>query len=389
MNKTINCLIDIMAAALDARPLNTDFEGVDFHTLLRLADFHRIDIPMYYALQGAKGVPEKLSNELKHRHEINSFKFAVTDAETEYLNSEFEKAGIPYMLLKGSVIREFYSHPDMRTSCDVDYLIKDEHAKKTEEIMLKSGYDFTTHTQGVDSYKKPPFTSIEIHYELMGGHEEFDCLKSLWENSVSLGVGEQGRKMCHDDFYIYTIVHIAKHLTGGGSGIRPIMDMYIYLKNFEKILDFDYINKTLATVGLDTLAHELRILCEYWFCDGEPDDVTHTLSGYVVESGIFGTRSNAEAQREVYKNSGAKIAKRRNRLKSVFISYKNMTLRYPSLKTPILLPVYWVIRAFDVLFNKSEKIPMLIKKNLTEVSPEKVEKIQELFTRLGIIKGCD
>lgn len=387
MNKTVNCLIDIMAAALGARPLNTDLRGVDFHALLRLAEFHKLDIPMYYVLRDAEGVPEDISNELKKRQEINSLKFAVVGAETEYLNSKFQEANIPYMLLKGSVIRELYPHPDMRTSCDVDYLIKRDDSDRVEELMTASGFSFDNRNSGVDTYNKPPFVCIEIHRALMSGHEEFDCLHSLWENSVPLADADIGRKMCHDDFYIYTIVHIAKHITYGGSGIRPIMDMYLYLKNYESRLNWEYIYSTLASVGLDTLGRELKILCEHWFSEGGKSDVTAELSEYVVESGIFGTVSNAEAQQEVYKKTNSAISKRPNFLKVAFLSYKNMALRYPSLKkVPFLLPIYWLIRIFDVLLHKREKIAPLLG-NATEVSAEKVEKTQGLFTRLGIIKS--
>lgn len=194
--------------------------------------------------------------------------------------------------------------------------------------------------------------------------------------------------MSHNDFYIYTIVHIAKHVTYGGSGIRPLMDMYLYLKNYRDILDWDYIYSTLSTVGLDTLGKELDALQNHWFCGGEKTDVTDSLSEYVISSGIFGTVKNSEAQREVYRRSGAEISKKPSFLKTAFLSYKNMTLRYPSLKTPILLPVYWVIRIVDVLLHKREKIAPLMGPT-TKVEEAEIQKTEKLFTRLGIINKSE
>ena len=388
MNKTVNCLIDVMAASLGSRPLNSDFEGVNFSALLKLANLHRIDIPMYYALKDVAGVPQEISAELKRRQDMNALKSAVVSAETEYLNGVFDANDIPYMLLKGSVIRELYPSPDMRTSCDVDYLIKSEDSDKIEKLMTAAGYDFTNNDKGVDAYKKPPFVSIEIHRELMGGHEELDCLHNLWENAVDLEKTTLGKKMSQEDFYVYTIVHIAKHLTYGGSGIRPLMDMYLYLKNYRDSLNWEYIYSTLATVGLETLAKELDLLQSHWFCGGEKSDVTDELSKYIVESGIFGTVENSEAQREVYRRAGAEISKKQPFFKVVFLSYKNMTLRYTSLKTPILLPIYWCVRIIDVLLHKREKIAPLLG-NVTEISESKVQKTEKLFTRLGIINKSE
>ncbi len=388
MNKTEAFLINAMAAAIGARPLNDDLEGVDFHALLGLADFHNISIPLYYALtESAASIPTEFFEKLKKAQEFNSLKFAVTSAETEYLNRLFDKENIPYMLLKGSVIRALYPRPDMRTSCDVDYLINPQDCEKIEKLMLKSGFSFTTSNPWVDTYKKLPFVAVEIHRELMGGHKEFDCLLDLFDRGVPLENTRIGKKMCKDDFYIYTIVHIAKHITYGGSGIRPIMDMHLFLKNFEQSLDWDYINQRLASVNLATLEKELRTLCEHWFSGGEKSEITENLAQYILASGIFGTVNNSEVQQTVYKNKGVEISKRPSILKTAFLSYKNMTLRYPSLKkAPFLLPFYWVIRVADVLLHKREKIAPLLGKS-TEITEAQVEKITDLFSKLGIINN--
>ena len=185
--------------------------------------------------------------------------------------------------------------------------------------------------------------------------------------------------MSHEDFYVYTVVHIAKHLTCGGSGIRPIMDMYLYLKNYQDILNWDYINTTLGTVGLCTLESELKKLCDWWFGGGEAADVTRSLSAYLVASGIFGTVNNAEVQREVYKKTGANITKRPGLLKMTFLSYKNLVIRYPSLKkAPFLLPFYWIIRIFQVLLHKRDKIAPLIG-NTTTIHQEKINETRKFF----------
>lgn len=45
--------------------------------------------------------------------------------ELSVIKSEFEKNGIDYAPIKGSVVREYYPRPELRTMGDADVLIKE------------------------------------------------------------------------------------------------------------------------------------------------------------------------------------------------------------------------------------------------------------------------
>ena len=61
-------------------------------------------------------------------------KLSEYKAEYENLCSAFEKAQIPFLPLKGSVIRKYYPEAWMRTSCDIDILVHDEDVGRAKEI---------------------------------------------------------------------------------------------------------------------------------------------------------------------------------------------------------------------------------------------------------------
>lgn len=52
--------------------------------------------------------------------------------ELERLSEVLEKAEIPFLPLKGSVICEYYKEPWMRTSCDIDVLVKKRDVEKAD-----------------------------------------------------------------------------------------------------------------------------------------------------------------------------------------------------------------------------------------------------------------
>ena len=64
--------------------------------------------------------------------------------ELKSLTEIFEKEKIPFMPLKGSVLRKFYPEPWMRTSCDIDILINEENLERaTDALVNKYGYEKT------------------------------------------------------------------------------------------------------------------------------------------------------------------------------------------------------------------------------------------------------
>ena len=61
--------------------------------------------------------------------------------EYENLCSVLEKAQIPFLPLKGSVIRKYYPEAWMRTSCDIDVLVHKRDAERAKSVLV-DGYGY-------------------------------------------------------------------------------------------------------------------------------------------------------------------------------------------------------------------------------------------------------
>ncbi len=94
------------------------------------------------------------------------------------------------------------------------------------------------------------------------------------------------------------MVHASKHFHSNGTGLRSLLDCYVYLKAKGDHLDWDYIQKELKLLSVDDFERSCRLLSDKLFSD--PEDFTlSSLSeeeqGFLndfLSFGTYGTISN-------------------------------------------------------------------------------------------------
>ena len=270
--------------------------------------------------------------------------------ELNCISQAFSDESISFMPLKGSVLRSLYKEPWMRTSCDIDVLVKEENLKPAIKVLTeKLGYKCT----GIGMHDAQLYsengTHIELHYNLLGIDTK-QSEKEIFDNvfEVSKEISPYQFSMPDEYFYCYTISHIAKHLKDGGCGVRPLLDLWIL--NNKVAFDQKKREELLKKAGLLTLAKALEKLCRVWFDEKEPDELTNELGEYILTGGVYGTFETKIAMQQSLKKN--KISYFLSRL---FLPYRQMKFKYPKLqKCPILYPYYTVKRWF-LIFRKDTK----------------------------------
>ncbi len=291
-------------------------------------------------------------------------KEALIEVEVNSICEAFEKNEIPYMLLKGSVMKNFYPQPDMRSMCDADILAGDrlDDAVKPMEAL---GYTFKERDNLHDCYFKKPFINIELHNALFD--EELENLYSYFKSGFERANKKQGSdyqyELTDEDFYIFTLAHFAKHFKRTGTGIRSVADIFVYLSSHGN-LNFDYINCELEKIGLLKFSKRIEAISFNWFEKGivNPDDA---VENYIISSGAFGSFINLELNRflqsDEFKGS-YNTKKLKYFLNVIFPGKDYMSARYPVLKKHIsLLPLFWFIRIFYTLFRSFGSIKYRLK----------------------------
>lgn len=97
-----------------------------------------------------------------------------------------------------------------------------------------------------------------------------------------------------------------------------------------------------------------------WFEGAKETEISEFITDFIFNSGVYGTHETrilAGTYRQSKSIENIKSIRIINTVKVVFLPYSHMKKKYPTLiKFPFLLPLFWIVRAFDVLLFKRKQI---------------------------------
>lgn len=350
-------------------------EGVDYEAIFRLAKLHSMGNLFYEAVKNSSAVPESVKTEAKQHFFANVAQQTAQEYYAEELFERLEEKKIPYVPLKGYILRRMYPAPELRTSCDLDIFYDKECTESVRNILFDMGFAEEREGDNHDAWMLDSVT-IETHHDLVSeSNIYYDYLKDAF-SKLLVGKGMR-RNFTPEDFYVYFLIHSAKHFAYAGFGIRTVLDVWIYCKNVS--MDEEYLTGELKKVRLLKFREAIESLAEYWFGDSEKTDDLEILSEYVLTSGTYGRSDNRRAIET--SGSGAKAARKKFFWGKIFPSFKYMKKMYPIVgKCPILYPFSWIVRWGAVLFKRRRNIGMTIThmKQLDEKKVSKIERVIEL-----------
>lgn len=305
------------------------------------------------------------------------YRYENINYELEQICKTLEEAKIPFIPLKGSVIRKYYPEPWMRTSCDIDILVREEDLN----FAVRTLCDSLKYTSGEKtSHDIKMYSENGVHLELHFSLIESDVvskadipLQLVW-NYVQPINGTSRHAMNDEMFYYYHIAHMAKHFIHGGCGIRPFIDLWLY--NRVNTGNTNKRNRLLSDGELLKFSEEAENLAAAWFGNKEYTEITQEMEDYILQGGVYGTLKQNLAM-----SQNKKGGKFRHLMSRIFLSYKDMAVYYPSLKKcPILFPFYQVRRWCRILFCGGRKAAMneiKVNQNITTEEQERAKKLLE------------
>lgn len=274
------------------------------------------------------------------------FRYERLHYEYERISALFQEAQIEYIPLKGTVMRSYYPEPWYRTSCDIDILVRENMLLKAAQVLRENGY--TVGEKGahdVSCYSESGI-HIELHYCLTHSKADRDpVLSRVFDVAIPVCGKPYELAMPLAYFYYHHINHMMRHFSNGGGGVRPYLDLHLFLQKEE--LDREMANALLREGGAERFAAEAEALAELWFGEGEPTEITAMTERFLFVSG--GLYSNMKSRTLVgqVKRGG----KMRQLMSRVFMPYHDLAASYPSLrKAPFLFPLYQVRRWCKFIF---------------------------------------
>ncbi len=307
------------------------------------------------------------------------------DGQREYalreLGDILSRAGIDFIPLKGAVIRELYPESWMRTSCDIDILVKEEDALSAVAALEQGGFVRTADTSTYDyGLTSPTGVHIEVHYTLSqdGAVKSADAVLSRVWDSASAAEGHRC-EMSGEMMMVYHLAHMAKHLLRGGCGVRPFVDLWLMENKLS--LDSVRLEDMLSLSGLKKLHKNALALGRVWLEKAEHTGVTRALEEYVLCGGVYGTEANAA------KTQAAEGVSRLGYFwRLMFLPRENLQVIYPALKKhPKMAPLYQVRRWLRVLRrDKRHKLRSLTQAR-NSVTSQQTQTTARLMGALGLM----
>ncbi len=310
------------------------------------------------------------------------YRYEKLKYDYDNLLKSLENAKVPFVPLKGSILRKYYPEEWMRTSCDIDILVHSEDLERAINYLTKNlNYQLKERSTHDVSLFTENGTNVELHFDLVEEGRAVnsnEVLSTVWQN-VSLFSGRDYQyEMSDAFFYFYHIAHIAKHFETGGSGIRPIIDLYI-LNNLE---DANFLEREnlINKGGLTRFNEVLKNLSEVWFLNKEIDALTKKTQDFIIDGGLYGTVENRVVLGQ--KKKGGKVGYVFSR---IFISYEQLKRYYPILeKHKILTPFMQVRRWFSLLKPGVFKMAKKEIKANKNVDKENAKKMKEFLDDIGL-----
>lgn len=296
-----------------------------------------------------------------------------------------EQAQIPFIPLKGSVLRTYYPQPWMRTSCDIDILVQPEMLGKAETI-LEGTLKYTNRGRRDHdvSLFSPSGVHLELHFDMLEDWYSTGNAKTIlnrvWEDAVP-ETGWCFRCRLSDElFYFYHIAHMAKHFQAGGCGVRSFLD--IWIMNHRMEFDQTARRELLQQGGLLKFAQATEELSEAWFSGKQKmGDMLKQLQDYILRAGLYGDSENRAALGQV--KNGGKI--RYILFRRIFLPYAYLKAEYPILeKKKWLMPIYQVVRWCRVLKRKETIRRVAELKVNAKVSDKDTAAVAKLLEYLGL-----
>lgn len=395
MDNTQRQIIYMLSAAI--RKKNVKFksdEKINWNEVLEESEAHKVTPLIYSSINRAEALnimDESTLSTLKK----NVFKSSITQSShiknVASVLEIFNNAGIPIIVLKGLVVRDYYPIPDLRTMCDADVLVHEEDLEKVSALMISLGFnqikEKDDHGAHIVFYKGS--TVFEVHWTLINdrffkGDKSFE--DKLWDDAMDVTVGGvKTKSLSLEDLAVHLCTHMAVHLAYSGFGVRQLTDLVVLVERKGHLIDWKaFLNKS-KECGVYTFAIAIFNICNRLFDMEMPKEIKgekniknkyiEQLIQDIFDSGVHGKKSNdrvfaaefAFDQGEGAADGSVSIIKKF--MKLLFPPIRQMSDKYNYAKKFILLaPIAWIHHLIEGILNKDYNFSSKMKMATSTVS---------------------
>ena len=329
-------------------PSDIDFES-RFEKIMRLASLHEVAHLVATALLDGGFLKDGENIKYAQKQIYDASYRDTKNAYTKELAEKiFSDNKIPYMPLKGAIIKEYYPERWMRSSCDIDILVQKSDFDRAVNLLKNEGFELDGNLNFHDVSLIYDDTNLELHFSICENIKNIDSmLKNVWDYAEK--TGEYEYRQQNNFFVFHHLAHMSYHFLAGGCGIRTFLDLWILKRaNF---FDYNEVKKLCESAKIGEFCNAAFELTDVWFGDKPYTDITSRMEKYVIQGGAYGYFPNNAAAETI--RSGGKI---QQIISIAFPPYTNMRVLYPVLnRVPIILPFCYIYRLFEKTLGRNSE----------------------------------
>lgn len=379
----LHILIELVHVALVGKKLDPStvqlLNGEVLTTIHRMAKKHDLSHVISDVIyQNNISVDDGFRRCLQQRHYASVCRCEQMKYAQSQIYTAFEQAGIDYIPLKGALLRAYYPKESMRTSCDIDILIRETDLDSAIAVLEESGFSCGSRNYHDVSLFASNGSHLELHFNIRENRKNLDAvLENAWDHAVKTDTNHQ--YAFTDEFFVfYMFAHMAYHFMRGGCGIRSLMDLWVM--EHKMGLAYDKAESLLKQAGIYPFAWEMSRIANQCFTENRPDAFADRVLDYVVSGGAYGSARNHMVVKKVKANNTFFYA-----LHRLFLPPDGMKTLYPILKkAPILLPFCWTLRWFTMLFGGKLGRAVTELARTNTISEQQMQEIRDIFTRMEL-----
>ncbi len=352
-------------------------EAVDLKKVLEFARVHNVQgiiaqqiklLPSEYQLT------DELESVLPQYIGRTVQKSAIKENALKAVDAFLCEKNIDHLYVKGAVVKKYYPVPELRTSGDIDIIVRSNAFESIVDIFKDSEFfvkSVITDTLTVN-YSG---TDFEIHKYADVNSEYFDDIFSLCSNN--------GCSYYLDEYnhLAYIICHLCKHLSYRGAGIRMLLDIDLMIRGISNF-NPDNLLSICKKAGILHSTEAIIRLCNIWFntpCIANADisGIMPAFESVMLDGGVFGYEMNAIPVSNLGKNKLGIL------FRLAFPPKDLLKKAYPYYdKNRLLLPIARLNRLYDAFTKKRRAVLNTVRQLNNGTDSMQIQR--ELIDELGI-----
>lgn len=368
-------LFAVIRAGIDLPSPHVELSDDESMAIMGFARIQSL-IPIVYRGLKKMSVPEARLKVLDQECVKCKYRSIQHDDSIKTIRRVFDEENIPYILLKGAVLRNLYPEITLRTSSDIDVLI---HEKDVEQAVakLEEKTDFRKRSQDYhDISLINSRVHLELHFNIKENDEKPDRLLSkAWEYAIPTQEGSM--HVFASEYQLFHIVaHMSHHFLHGGLGVRPFIDLWLI--KHKTVFNDNKVEEMLDSCELLQFYKECCHLADVWMCDEKPSETSKIFEDFCLSGGVFGNEkfriAGSQRKKRGWRYVGSRVFPPKYQVKEF---YKDPNGKEHSLP-------YYYIKRWRSWLSKERRSDLRRQINATVTSDREYQYLaDELFARLG------